>query len=168
MIPYVRESSRQLFGAIETQLGLGIGHPVRMAPRTRLQFLRPFTTTVFNRFSRLFAGWLPGFGILRYRGRKTDKEYRTPMNVFRRGDECIFALTYGSDVQWVKNIVASGETWLRTVGRDIHLVEPELFTDPQRRLMPIPVRQFLGLMRVSEFMRMRIDQPQPQATRQAQ
>ena len=63
---------------------------------------------------------------------------------------------------------AAGETWLRTVGRDIHLVEPELFTDPQRRPMPITVRQFLGFRHVSEFMRMRIEQAGPQATRQAQ
>jgi deazaflavin-dependent oxidoreductase (nitroreductase family) len=127
-----------------------------VAHRTRLQVLRPFTTTVFNRFSRLFAGWLPGFGILRYRGRKSGRAYATPMNVFRRGDEIIFALTYGSDVQWVKNIVAAGGCGLRTLGRELHLVDPELFVDPERRLMPFPVRQFLGFMRVYEFMRMRI------------
>ena len=127
-----------------------------MAPRTRLAFLRPFTTRVFNRFSRLFAGWLPGFGLLVYRGRKTGREYRTPMNVFRRGDGYVFALTYGAEVQWVKNILAAGECELRTLGRTIRLVEPVLFVDPERRRMPFPVRQFLGVMRVSEFMRMRI------------
>ncbi len=128
-----------------------------MAARTRLQFIRPFTTHVFNRFSRLFAGRLPGFGILRYRGRKTGKVYRTPMNVFRKGDEYVFALTYGSDVQWVKNIVASGETELETRGRTVHLVDPRLFVDQRRSAMPFPIRQFLGFMRVTEFMRMRID-----------
>ena len=109
-------------------------------PRTRLQFLRPFTTKVFNRVSRLFAGWLPGFGLLIYRGRKTGKEYRTPMNVFRRGDHYVFALTYGPDVQWVRNILASGECGLRTMGRDLRLVEPELYADPQLRDMPLVIR----------------------------
>ena len=127
-----------------------------MAPRTRLAFLKPFTTHVFNRFSRLFAGWLPGFGLLVYRGRKSGKEYRTPMNVFRRGDEYVFALTYGADVQWVKNIVAAGGCDIVTRGRTVRLVEPVLFTDPKRSMMPLPVRLFLGPMRVTEFLRMRV------------
>jgi deazaflavin-dependent oxidoreductase (nitroreductase family) len=127
-----------------------------MAPRTRLQFLRPLTTNVFNRLSRPLARWLPGFGILVYRGRKSGKAYRTPINVFRHGDEYVLALTYGSDVQWVKNVVAAGGTELVTRGQTVRLVEPHLFVDPGRASMPQPVRFFLGLMRVTEFMRLRI------------
>lgn len=119
-----------------------------------MRFLLPFTTHVFNRFSRLFAHRLPGFAIIRYRGRKTGKTYRTPMNVFRDGDSYIFALTYGSDVQWVKNVLAAGEADLESRGRTIHVTHPRLFVDPERRLMPHPVRLFLGLLRVSEFLRM--------------
>jgi deazaflavin-dependent oxidoreductase (nitroreductase family) len=140
-----------------------------MAPRTRMAFLRPFTTRFFNPFSRRFAGRLPGFGLLVYRGRRTGRQYRTPMNVFRRGDEYVFALTYGSGVQWVRNILAAGGCELVTRGRTLRLVEPVLFTDPQRSAMPFPVRQLLGLLRVTEFLRMRIDQPpSPQPARQAQ
>ena len=139
-----------------------------MAPRTRLAFLRPFTTHVFNRFSRLFAGWLPGFGLLVYRGRTSGREYRTPMNVFRRADEYVFALTYGSDVQWVKNIRAAGACELVTRGRTVQLVEPVLFADPKRSAMPLPVRLFLGPMRVTEFLRMRIAGTPAQPSRQAQ
>jgi deazaflavin-dependent oxidoreductase (nitroreductase family) len=123
---------------------------------TRMQFLRPFTVRFVNPLTRLVAGWLPGFGILVYRGRHSGREYRTPMNVFRRGDEVVLALTYGSDVQWVKNIVAAGGCRVLTRGRELDLVAPELLVDPERRLMPSPVRQFLGFMHVSEFMRLRI------------
>ena len=126
------------------------------APRTRMRFMRPFTTRVVNPITRRIAGWAPWFGILTYRGRKSGKTYRTPMNVFRRGDGYVFALTYGSDVDWVKNVVAAGACDLRTGRRDIHLVEPELFVDPRQRQMPILIRLFLRFNRVSEFMRMRI------------
>ena len=129
-------------------------------PRPPLAVIRPFTTHVFNPVSRLFVRWLPGFGILGYRGRKSGKAYRTPMNVFRHGDAWVFALTYGSDVQWVKNVIAAGEATLEIRRRRIRLVAPELFVDPQRRLMPLGVRQVLGLMRVSEFMRMRPARPE--------
>ena len=129
-----------------------------MATRTRLQFLQPFTTNVFNRLSRRFAGWLPGFGLLLYRGRTSGKAYRTPMNVFRHGDEYVLALTYGSEVQWVKNVMAADGCELKTRGRVVRLIDPRLFVDPSRSTMPQPVRFFLGLMRVTEFMRLRIDQ----------
>lgn len=125
-----------------------------------MAFLRPLTTHVFNRLSRLFVRWLPGFGILVYRGRRSGATYRTPMNAFHRGDEWIFALTYSSQVQWVKNVMASGQADLEHGRRTTHLVEPRLFVDPARRLMPFPVRQFLGLMRVSEFLRMRETAPE--------
>ena len=121
-----------------------------------MRFIRPFTTHVFNRFSRLFAGWAPWFGILTYRGRKSGKTYRTPMNVFRRGDGYVMALTYGSDVDWVKNVVAAGACELRTMRHDIRLVDPELFVDPHQREMPPLIRLFLRFNRVNEFLRMRI------------
>ena len=76
------------------------------------------------------------------------------MNGFQRDGDWIFALTYSSDVQWVKNVMAAGEPDLERGRATIHLVEPRLFVDPRRRLMPFPIRQFLGLMRVSEFLRM--------------
>jgi deazaflavin-dependent oxidoreductase (nitroreductase family) len=126
------------------------------APPTRMQVIRPFTTHVFNPIARRFAGWLPGFGILEYKGRKSGRTYRTPINVFRRGDWFVFALTYGADVQWVKNIVAAGGCSLRTRGQAVRLVDPELFVDPSRRLMPLLVRIVLRFDRATEFLRMRI------------
>jgi deazaflavin-dependent oxidoreductase (nitroreductase family) len=121
---------------------------------TRLQFLRPFTTRLFNPISRRFIHFLPGFAIISYRGRKTGNKLRTPMNAFRDGDGYVFALTYGPDVQWVKNVLASGEADLQLGRRHVSLRDPVLFADPTRHLMPLPVRFFLGLMRVNWFLRM--------------
>jgi deazaflavin-dependent oxidoreductase (nitroreductase family) len=122
---------------------------------SRLRFMRPFTTAVVNPVTRRFATHLPGFGVISYRGRRSGRRYRTPMNVFRHGRQWIFALTYGSDVDWVKNVVAAGAAELETRGRTLHLVEPEVVVDPTRHLVPAPVRIGLRLMRVSEFLRMR-------------
>jgi deazaflavin-dependent oxidoreductase (nitroreductase family) len=127
-----------------------------MTAPTRMSRLRPITTRWFNPLALRVAGRLPWFGILTYRGRTSGRIYHTPLNVFRRADTYVFALTYGADTQWIKNVVAAGTCTLRTRGRDITLVEPELFRDPTRRLMPLPVRVILGLNDVSEFLRMRI------------
>src|SRR5258705_4749881 len=123
--------------------------------------MRPFTKRFVTPLPRLVAGWLPGFGLLLYRGRTSGRPYQTPMNVFRRREEYVFALTYGSDVQWVKNILAAGECRLVTRGRTVRLIGPRLFHDPGRSLMPPIVRQLLGLMRVTDFMRIRISTVAP-------
>jgi deazaflavin-dependent oxidoreductase (nitroreductase family) len=122
---------------------------------TRISFMRPFTIRVISPIIRPFAGRLPGFGILTYVGRKSGRTHRTPINVFKRGESYVFALTYGAHVEWVKNVLAAGGCEIRTRGRDIRLVEPEVFVDPTRRLMPLPVRLVLGFARVTEFLRMR-------------
>ena len=126
-----------------------------MAPSPRLRFIHPFTKRVVNPITRRFAGWLPGFAILENVGRTSGKVYRTPINVFRRGDHYLFALTYGSDVQWLKNIVAAGGCEMVTRGRTVRLVEPELIVDPELSLMPLPLRIAGRLNRVTEFLRMR-------------
>ena len=105
---------------------------------------------------RPVAGRLPAFGIVTHRGRKSGRTYETPVNVFRRGDHYLFFLTYGSDVQWVKNILVAGMCTLRTRGRDVPLVEPELIADRELRLAP-PFVRFVErhLAGATEVLRMR-------------
>jgi deazaflavin-dependent oxidoreductase (nitroreductase family) len=123
---------------------------------TRMTWLRPFTTNLFNPLARRFAGRLPGFGIVSYTGRKSGRRYRTPLNVFRRGSHYVFALTYGSEVNWVQNVLAARECDMEVRGRTVHLVEPELIVDPTRHLVPAIVRVVLRLTETNEFLRLRI------------
>src|SRR5689334_21883002 len=102
---------------------------------TQLQALRPFTTRFVNPVTRRFARWLPGFGIIRYRGRRSGTLYRTPMNVFRRGDTYVFALTYGPDAQWVRNVLANGRAELEIRRHRVRLADPEIVYDPSRTLV---------------------------------
>jgi deazaflavin-dependent oxidoreductase (nitroreductase family) len=99
---------------------------------------------------------MPGFAMLTYRGRSSGRVYRTPINVFRRGDYFVFALTYGSGSQWVKNVLASGRCDMQRMGRRWELVEPELIVDPSATLIPAPTRWFLiAIARVTEFVQMK-------------
>ena len=127
-----------------------------MEGRTRVWRYRHAVTRYVDPVLRPLAGTLPAFGIVTHRGRRSSLEYRTPVNVFRRGDEYLFFLTYGSDVDWVKNVRAAGTCSLRTRGRDVRLVEPELIADPQLTLAPLFVR-FVEqhLAGVTEVLRMR-------------
>ena len=122
---------------------------------TRLAALSPFTKRFVNPLTRHVAGFLPGFAIVITVGRRSGLVRRIPMNVFRVHGDYVFALTYGSGVDWVKNVQAAGGCALQTRGRRVELREPVVFTDPTRKLVPWPVRTFLGVMRVTEFLRMR-------------
>ncbi len=87
---------------------------------------------------------------------KTGRSYRTPINVFRRGDDYLFFLTYGSQAQWVKNVLASGSCSIETRGRVVWLAEPELITDPELGPAPPPVRFIEGRVAgVTQYLRMR-------------
>jgi deazaflavin-dependent oxidoreductase (nitroreductase family) len=117
---------------------------------------RHVATRYINPVTRQVARRLPTFGVLTHRGRKTGRAYRTPINVFRQGEQYYFFLTYGSDVQWVKNVIAAGSCSLETRGRVVRLVDPELITDPELRPAPTVVRFVEGrIAGVTQYLRMR-------------
>jgi deazaflavin-dependent oxidoreductase (nitroreductase family) len=104
---------------------------------------------------RHVAGRLPWFAIVTHVGRRSGRVYRTPVNLFRADDRYVIALTYGSDSQWVRNVLAAGDCEVETRRERIHLAEPEIVHDPQRVLVPTPVRRILRLVNVSDVMVLR-------------
>ena len=126
-----------------------------------MAFVRPFTVAVVNPIARHLAPHLPFFCIATYRGRTSGRVYHTPLNVFRRGSRVVFALTYGEDVQWVRNVQAEGTCEIRTRGRDLRLEKPRIERDPAARPVPVLVRPFLRLMKVDRFLWMDIVPAEP-------
>ena len=120
--------------------------------RFRKRWLAKINIAVTNRITSLFAGWLPGFGILTHVGRKSGKLYRTPVNVFRATNGFIVALTYSSESEWVKNVLAAGGCELKTRGNEYHLSSPQVVRDPTRQRFPIPVRLVLRIVGADEYM----------------
>jgi deazaflavin-dependent oxidoreductase (nitroreductase family) len=119
------------------------GAPAVAATR-RVWPIRAFVRRFVNPGTRLFAGPVPWFAILTHVGRRSGRTYQIPINAFRRGDRYVFALTYGSNVDWLKNVLAAGECHIRTRGRYVRLVEPEVIFDPDLRELPWLVRAFLA------------------------
>ncbi len=123
-----------------------------------------FNKKVTNRITGRVATRLPGFGVVIHTGRKSHKQYRTPINVFRRGDKYLVALTYGPNADWVRNVLASGGCTLETRGRTVRLTRPRLFHDERRSTMPPHVRLVLGLADVSDFLELTRETPQSRAS----
>jgi deazaflavin-dependent oxidoreductase (nitroreductase family) len=120
--------------------------------RFRKRWLAKINIILTNRLTIIFAGWLPGFGILTHVGRKSGKVYRTPVNVFRAPNGFIIALTYSSQSEWVKNVLAAGGCELKTRGNKYHLSSPQVVRDPTRQRFPIPVRIVLRIVGADEYM----------------
>ena len=120
--------------------------------RFRKRWLAKINIAFTNRITGLFAGWLPGFGILTHVGRKSGKVYRTPINVFRASNGFIIALTYSSQSEWAKNVLAAGRCELKTRGKKYQLSAPNVVRDPTRRRFPVPVRVVLRLVGADEYM----------------
>jgi deazaflavin-dependent oxidoreductase (nitroreductase family) len=120
--------------------------------RFRKRWVAKFNLVVTNRITSLFAGWLPGFGILTHVGRKSGNAYRTPINVFRTPGGFDIALTYSSRSEWVKNVLAAGECELKTLGKSYHLYSPKVIHDASRRRFPDIVRIVLTLIAADEYL----------------
>jgi deazaflavin-dependent oxidoreductase (nitroreductase family) len=122
--------------------------------RFRKRWVAAFNLVVTNRITSRFADRLPGFGILTHVGRKSGKVYRTPVNVFRGSEGFLIALTYGSESEWVKNVLAAGGCELETRGVRYQLSAPTIVFDPTRRRFPIPVRIVLRLIGANDLMQL--------------
>ena len=119
------------------------------APR----WLARFNRTVTNRLLGPLVLHLPGFGVVVHTGRRTHRQHRTPVNVFRRPPNgYVIALTYGPQSDWVRNVLASGGCVLETRGRALRLTRPRLVHDERRRAVPALVRLMLQLGRVTDFL----------------
>jgi deazaflavin-dependent oxidoreductase (nitroreductase family) len=120
--------------------------------RFRKRWLAKINIAFTNRIIGLFAGWFPGLGILTHVGRKSGKVYRTPVNVFRASNGFIIALTYSSQSEWVKNVLAAGGCELETRGKKCQLSAPKVVRDPTRKRFPFPVRLLLRTVGANEYM----------------
>jgi len=131
-----------------------IGAPIllRLHPR----WVAAFNLVVTNRITGPFATSFPGFGVLTHVGRKSGRQFRTPVNVFRAPEGFLFALTYGPNSQWVQNVLAAGRAELVTQHRHYNLSSPEVIHDPSRQRFPLIVRGALRILGADYFLRCHI------------
>src|SRR5215831_20310942 len=99
-------------------------------PAPRSAFLG--LTHVFNKLVLPLAGtrWMPLYGVLVHRGRRSGKMFRTPVVVRPTSDGFIVPMPWGQGTDWYRNVRAAGECVVRWKGRDYPLVQPEVIDDP--------------------------------------
>jgi deazaflavin-dependent oxidoreductase (nitroreductase family) len=119
------------------------------APRWLAEINKRF----FNRME-LRRGKRP---VLTHVGRTSGTTYRTPLDAHRVGDAFVFILVYGSQADWVQNIMASGHARLATGGEMFDLTHPRLLKkDAAWELLEGKAKPPPGFMNVNEFLQMDI------------
>ncbi|MCV7099461.1 nitroreductase family deazaflavin-dependent oxidoreductase [Mycobacterium palustre] len=92
--------------------------------------LARFNRHVTNPIQRMWAGWLPSFGIVEHVGRRSGKTYRTPVNVFSADVDgkpgVVIMLSYGPDRDWLKNLKAAGGGRMRRKSKTFGISDPKV------------------------------------------
>ena len=81
---------------------------------------------VTNKLFLLVAGWLAPWAIIHHTGRRSGKNYRTPVMTFPTENGFLFALTYGRKVDWVRNLVTADAGVLEYKGNKIYIAGIQL------------------------------------------
>lgn len=98
------------------------------------------------------------FAILTHTGRKSGQTYRIPIIAEPVQGGFVIALTYGRNVDWLKNVQARGGCELRWKNQDICLVHPQFIgQDEGLKAFPAIMRGGVQRMGVKDFVRLERD-----------
>ncbi|MGV0741241.1 nitroreductase family deazaflavin-dependent oxidoreductase [Mycolicibacterium sp. XJ870] len=110
-----------------------------------------------NKLTRFIAPWAPGWAVVIHRGRKSGRTFRTPLWAFKRPPGYVIALTYGSQADWVRNVLAAGGCELETRRHTYQLTDPAVYRDETAADMPAFIRFMLRrVIKAPEFLSLEI------------
>jgi deazaflavin-dependent oxidoreductase (nitroreductase family) len=92
--------------------------------------------------------------VLTHVGRTSGATYRTPLDAGPIDDGYIFMLVYGSDSDWVQNVLAAGTATLDIDDDTFELVNPRLISKKDAlQLLPPETKEPPGFLRIGEYLR---------------
>jgi len=109
--------------------------PAGPSPVVRI-VMRPMTR-LLNPLIGRFAGrrHFPMAARLQHTGRRSGRTYRTSVGARVAGDTAIIPLTFGTQSDWARNVLAAGGCLIRVDGQDYRATTPE-FLD-ERAAFPV-------------------------------
>ena len=72
------------------------------------------------------TGWIPIWGVVRHRGRRSGKLYSTPIAIRPTPDGFVLPLPWGEGTDWCRNLRAAGGGAVRWGGAEIEINRPEI------------------------------------------
>lgn len=122
-----------------------------------LNQMRFLNKGIFNRVTLKFAGsaYSP-ISIIRHLGRRSGTSYETPVIVEPLGDTFLFALPYGSKVDWYRNVLAAGRGTVIWHGKEYVVESPEpLVVRTSMPALPFIFKWIVRVVGVQHFIQMK-------------
>ena len=95
--------------------------------------------------------------VIHHTGRRSGKDYATPVVADRVGDDMIVPLPYGTQADWVRNVVHAGSATIVNKGQSYRLASPELIDATQALpMLPRDRRRTFERAGITHFLRMTI------------
>jgi deazaflavin-dependent oxidoreductase (nitroreductase family) len=118
--------------------------------------LARFNRRVPNKVIGTIAGRrLSPVAYMLHQGRRSGRQYRTPVMPLPLGDGFLVSLPYGAERDWVRNVVAAGRCTLLRGGRRFELADPRLLDAAAAApLLPGGLRPLLRVVPGIRFMRL--------------
>jgi deazaflavin-dependent oxidoreductase (nitroreductase family) len=88
-------------------------------------WLEQFQIKYINPLVRPLSKRVPGFAVIKHRGRTSGKDYETIVAAYRKDSVLAVGLMHGK-TNWVKNVLAAGEADIHLGRKDLHLVNPRV------------------------------------------
>src|SRR5664280_1913321 len=85
--------------------------------------------------TRVMAGrrWFPGWAVVHHRGRTSGRDLSVPVAVIATPDVFVVNLPWGTQTNWVRNVLTAGHCIVRWKGASHHVTDPELLDEAAAR-----------------------------------
>ena len=94
--------------------------------------------------------------VIEHTGRSSGRSYRTPIVADMIGNGFVVPLPYGTDVDWVRNIVVAKRATVIHKGRTYRVIDPEIIDAAQALpLLPRARRRTFERVSIGHFLRVR-------------
>ena len=125
-------------------------------PHKYLEYIRIFNRIILNPITKLFAGrWM--YSLVYHVGRKSGKEYSTPVVAVKNNGNIFVGLSYGTDTDWFRNIQAARKCKVKINGINYAVNQPEVVDST--KIMP-QFSPFVRLLyrnaKVKQFLKLKI------------
>jgi deazaflavin-dependent oxidoreductase (nitroreductase family) len=88
----------------------------------RVKLLKPYDAVIL----KIAGGPFSPYAVLTHIGRRSGREYKTPLGASPLGDGFVLGLAFGADADWCRNVMAAGTCTLKWHGQEYALEKPEI------------------------------------------